>query len=328
MRLIHLAGVGALVFALRPSAGQSCPGGVPTSSTQATANARQQAEDVYAFMAPQLGLAIVGGNATLGQGGTMGGLGHFSVGLRGNVFRGTLPQVDQFPQCYTARIQSTLPTSDQFLGLPAVDASVGLFKGIPLGLTNVGGVDLLVSASYIPEYSTDQVDITVPDGSLKLGVGARLGLLQESLILPGVSFTYLRRDLPTVSVRGHAGNSELRIDDLRVNTSAWRLVASKSLVLFGLAAGIGQDKYDQSADISATVSGIGGLGTVSSTISPSQSLTRTNMFADVSVNILLLKLVGEIGRVSGGTVTTFNQFEDAKADDARLYGSLGLRLSF
>src|SRR5665213_4527049 len=73
-----------------------CPGGAPLSAAQIAQDACQQAYDVYQFMAPQLGLALAGGNATIGQGSVLGGLGHFSVGVRGNVFNGKLPQVDQF----------------------------------------------------------------------------------------------------------------------------------------------------------------------------------------------------------------------------------------
>jgi hypothetical protein len=43
--------------------------------------------------------------------------------------------------------------------------------------------------------------------------------------------------------------------------------------------------------------------------------------------MLLAKVVGEIGMVSGGTVNTYNQFDSAP-DKSRLYGSVGLRLGF
>jgi len=46
-----------------------CPGGPPLSAAQIAQDACQQAFDVYQFMAPQLGLALTGGNATAGQGG-------------------------------------------------------------------------------------------------------------------------------------------------------------------------------------------------------------------------------------------------------------------
>src|SRR5687768_18526669 len=67
--------------------------GVPDQTTAAQ-DACQKAIDLFQYMAPQLGVAITGGNATLGQGGTLGGLGHFSIGLRINAVQGRLPQVN------------------------------------------------------------------------------------------------------------------------------------------------------------------------------------------------------------------------------------------
>jgi len=81
----------------------SCPGGAPGSAAQVTQDGCQQAVDVFQYMAPQLGAAIAGGNATLGQGGTLGGFGHFSLGVRANAVDGTLPQVDQFTQSANGR---------------------------------------------------------------------------------------------------------------------------------------------------------------------------------------------------------------------------------
>jgi hypothetical protein len=41
----------------------------------------------------------------------------------------------------------------------------------------------------------------------------------------------------------------------------------------------------------------------------------------------VLQLVGEIGRVSGGDIATYNKFEGVQAADARTYYSLGLTFS-
>jgi hypothetical protein len=316
---------GLSLVALR-SADAQCTG-TPTSASQATEDARQQAEDVFQYMAPQLGLAIVGGSPTLGSAGSLGGLGHFSIGVRGNALAGHLPQVDQFQQSCTGRQSRTLPTAEQYLGLPGVDAAIGIFKGLPLGLTNVGGVDLLVSAAYVPEFEGDGINVSVPEGSLKIGYGARVGLLQESLLVPGLAVSVLRRELPTVNVVGSSQGNSLEVNNLSVKTTAWRVVASKSLLLLGVSAGMGRDTYDQSATVTATVNAPP-FGTASSSIDPKQSLTRTNMFAGASLNLLVLKLTGEVGKVSGGTVSTFNQFAGKAADDSRLYGSVGLRLGF
>ena len=63
---------------------------------------------------------------------------------------------------------------------------------------------------------------------------------------------------------------------------------------------------------------------VSLAVSPS----RTSVFGDVSVNVIpFVKLVGELGRVSGGSVRTFNTFSD-DVNQSRWYGSVGARLAF
>ena len=291
------------------------------------------AVDVFQVMAPQLGLALAGGNATLGQGGTLGGPGHFSIGIRGNVFNGDLPQVQDFPTpATTGRQQRTgtgaLPSKSQILGLPTADLALGIFRGVPLGLTNVGGVDLLLSATYVPTIGEpgDEVQIE-PDRNLQLGYGVRVGLLQESLVVPGVAFTYLKRDLPTVDITGTSTDLDVAITDAKVKTSAFRVVASKSLMLFGLAAGIGQDRYDQSATVQGTVNAPPPVGTqTSDPILFAQKLTRTNYFLDLSLNLPVIKFIGEVGRVTGGTVDTFNEFQTGRADKARTYGSVGIRI--
>jgi hypothetical protein len=310
----------------------ACPAGTSTAGipdqNRATQDACQQAIDLFQFMAPQLGVAITGGNATLGQGGALGGLGHFVVEVRANVLAGDVPQI-QTPSTNGAQQRTNYPTKKQFLGLPSVDGSIGLFKGLPLGLTNVGGVDLLLSAFYVPKVTADNVTVD-PDSPLKIGYGLRVSALQESLLVPGVSFTIFRRDLPKTTITGTSGGDSLIVRGLEDNTTAWRLVASKSLILFGLAAGVGQDRYDAKTSVQGVVSGVfGPLTNPRSNVIPlTQKVTRTNYFADVSLNMLLAKIVGEIGMVSGGNITTGANKFDTAPDKSRLYGSVGLRLGF
>lgn len=290
-----------------------------------TQDACQKAVDVYQYLAPQLGTAITGGNATLGQGGALGGPGHFSLGLRVNAVKGTLPQVDDpsATPVLTGARATAYPTKDAYIPMPTIDGALGIFKGIPLSLTNVGGIDALVSASYIPKVDRSDVSID-PDNPVKFGYGVRISALQESIVSPGISFTYLKRDLPVLSLTGMSSNSTLHIDNLTEKTTAWRLVASKSFILFGLAAGYGQDSYTSSASANATIS-----GQTSSTISVAQDMTRSNMFADLSLNFPIFKLIGEVGQVSGGTApTTVNTFPAKGIVDSRLYGSVGFRLSW
>ena len=309
----------------------ACPPGSTVAGfpdqNRATQDACQQAIDLFQLMAPQLGISITGGNATLGQGGTLGGLGHFVVEVRANGLLGNVPQV-QTPSTNGAVQRTNYPTKSQILGLPSADGSVGIFKGLPLGLTNVGGVDLLLSAFYVPSVTANNVSVS-PDSPLKIGYGVRIGALQESLLVPGVSLTIMKRDLPKTTIAGTSGGDSLIVRDLQDNTTSWRLVASKSLILFGLAAGVGQDKYDAKTSVQGVVQGtFGPLTNPRSQVIPlTQSLTRTNYFADVSLNMLLAKVVGEIGMVSGGTINTYNKFDSAP-DKSRVYGSVGLRLGF
>lgn len=316
--------------------------GNPNTPSGAAANAAHdvcvQASDVFEFMAPQLGLALTGGNATLGQGGTMGGLGHISIGIRGNVFSGDLPQVNNFPVPRTSQAQPPanppLPSKNQIVGLPTADAAIGIFKGIPLPLTNILGLDLLVSASYVPTIGDSTSTVAIkPQTNIKWGYGGRIGLLQESLLVPGVAVTYIRRDLPTTDITGKATDATIDIQNATVKTSAWRVVASKSLILFGIAAGIGQDKYDQKAQLQGSASGTALGVTQTQAFGPydfSQSMTRTNMFVDLSLNMPIFKLVVEGGEVTGGAsdATTYNTFSSGSAGDSRAYGSVGLRFAW
>ena len=323
---VALAALAAAPASLAAQSGACAPG--------TTQDACQKAVDLFHYMAPQIGTVIAGGNATLGQGGTLGGLAMFpfphpkiSIGLRVNALQGSLPDLERVSPVIGDRQSSTIPVNDQVIPGPAADIAIGLFKGLPLGLTNFGGVDVLLSAIYLPEFDESNVSLELPDGGLKLGYGARIGLLQESLVIPGISFTWLKRDLPKANLSGSTQNAltgaDLRVDNLEVETTSWRVVASKSLVFFGLALGAGQDRYSSSADISGNA---GGLASAAARVE--QDMKRTNYFADLSMNLMLLKIIGEVGLVQGGEVETFNTWNGKQPADSRLYGSVGARLSF
>jgi hypothetical protein len=329
----------AIVLAATSASAQdlnSCPAGTANGlgvpdQTRASQDACQKAIDLFRYLAPQLSTSVAGGNATLGQAGSLGGLGHFSVGFRINALQGSLPQVQNVTPVVTGEVKSNYDTKTQLFPMPTAELAIGIFKGLPLAITNVGGIDLLVSAAYLPEFNSSGVSVKVPNGSLKLGYGARVGILQESLLVPGVSVSYVRRDLPTVNIAANSGNDSLYVNNFSLKTTAWRLVASKGLLLFGLAAGVGQDKYETSTDISAHIAAraVPPVSAFNSTpISLSQNITRTNVFADLSMNLLILKLTGEIGQVSGGTINTYNTFSGKQAADSRVYGSVGARFGF
>jgi hypothetical protein len=292
------------------------------TATPVTADACEKATDLFGYMMPQLGTSLVGGSHTLGVGSTLGGFPHFAIALRGNAIKGDLPDISGLTVSPLGRSQSSIGTNSQVLGLPGVDFAVGIYKGFPLGVTRFGGVDLIGSLTYIPTIEDNSGGVSIkPEGSsTKIGLGARVGLLEQSLVVPGVSFSYLVRDLPTSNLTASATNATFAINNFSVKTKSWRLAAQKNLLLFQLGAGYGQDTYTSAADIA-----IGGIGSFNT--STSQEMKRTTMYGSLGINILLAKLVAEVGQVSGGDVTTYNSFSEA-ADKSRLYGSVGLRISF
>jgi hypothetical protein len=301
--------------------------------TGVSANACQQAVDLFTYVSPLLGTSIVGGNTTMGQGGSLGTrlglIPHVSVGVRINAVFGGIPEFSQpTPLLPGATAPSPKPTTaiettKLPIPMPAFDAAIGVFKGVPLALSNVGGVDLLLSATYVPKVDKDDISIE-PETPIQIGYGFRVGVLQESLVVPGIGFSWMKRDMPTTDIVGTAGSASLAVNDFKLKTTAWRITASKSLILFGLALGYGQDSYDAGASISATLPPTG--STTPFVLDP-EPVKRSNLFADLSLNLPFIKIVGTGGMVKGGDIPTYYDY-DKEADAQRLYGSVGIRFTF
>lgn len=332
-RILPVAVLATLSAALSPASAQGRPASCATGTPQqvATADACEKATDLFAYMMPQLGTALVGSSHTLGVGSTLGGFPHFALALRVNAVRGDLPDVSSMSVAADGANADDIETNSQFVALPGVDFALGIWKGFPMGVSRIGGIDLIGNLTYVPEIEDEDggVSITPTGGSTKIGLGARVGLLEQSLVVPGVSFSYLVRDVPTLDLAASSGNDEFALEDFSVKTTSWRLAAQKNLLLFQLGAGVGQDTYKSSADITVTVNDpiIPVVGSASTTTSQDQSITRTTMYGSLGFNLFLAKVVAEVGRVSGGDVPTYNTFSE-EADKARLYGSLGIRISF
>lgn len=322
---------GMLVVALWATTAQGQGGTIDpqcragTTQERATQDACQKALDLFTYLAPQLGAAIAGGNAVSGEHSALSGPGRFSIGFRANAIRSRLPRVDDVTPVITGARASAYAVKDQLVPVPTVDAAVGLFRGFPVGGTYALGIDGLVNVAYLPSLDTDEVKVTLQDGSFKLGFGARVALVQESNLSPGISVSYLQRDLPAVDVLATPGDDRIAVNDFQVSTKAWRAVIGKNLKFVSVAAGVGQDTYETSArsDVSVVRAGVTyAAGPVTSI----QTLKRDNAFGSVSLNLSLLSIVGEYGRSSHGRLTTYNTFGATRADDAVEYLSVGVRI--
>ncbi len=298
----------------------------------AAQDACQKAVSLLNFMTPQLSTALASGNPTLGEGGTLGGLGHFSVDIRASAVNGSLPQLTGVGLSVTGAQQSAFTSNNKLIPAASLDAGIGLWRGYSLGVTHVGGIDAIVTMTYLPNVNngngSGQTSFKVDGSNEKFGYGFRLGLLEESVVTPGVSFAWVKRDLPTVTLTGTVDPSganpggTLSLNNYAVNTQAWRVTAAKSLFIFGLSLGAGQDKYDASSTIVATAG-----GNQSAPQLNTFAMTRTNYFVGAYVNLLILRLEGEFGEVTGGSVPTpFNTF-GSDAAKSRSYFTLGLRFA-
>jgi len=321
----------ALIAMASPAAAQEldpqCPpgaldGGGDPDNTMIAQDACQKAIDLFRYMAPQLGAVLAGGNPTQGIGGAFGKIGRFSIGLRANALNGSLPEIDRVVPNMRGAQQSTYTVDTKPIGFATADVALGVYPGTPAGFL---AIDLLMSASYIPEYSSESIDVSLPSGSWKLGFGGKVGLISETAATPGVSVSYLARELPRVDITGSSGDDRLLLEDVRIRSRSWRAVTGKNLGFLGVGGGYGRDTYRSNAQITVNVAPRAATsGGTAGPIDLSQKLTRTNMFGSVWINSQVLRIVGEIGRVSGGSIATYNSFPpDAQPDMDRTYVSLG-----
>ena len=303
-----------------------------------TADACQKTKDIFNFLTPQISTALAGGSTTLGQGGVLGGFGHFALALRASAVQGSYPKVDNVAFNTSGAQGTTYVGKDQLIPMASIDGSVGLFQGFSLGVTKVGGVDALLTATYVPTPSTGsgETQVTLPGGNTKIGYGVRIGLLQESILVPGVSFSWVKRDLPTISVSGTSSASasagsapgSFSISNLSLKTSSWRFSAAKTFLIFGLEGGFGQDSYDNSAGLDVTVNAAAPVGTQRATMTAANTMKRTNIYGGLSINFFIGKLVGEVGQVSGGTLPAALNHFGSDAAASRSYFTVGIRTGF
>jgi hypothetical protein len=306
---------------------------VSPSNLGPAADVCQKANDIFRLLVPQVGVAVAAGNPVPGEGGTMGGWGRRAFSLRLVGVDGTLPGNSVPLRLTGPAVASEFGASRTIIPLPALDAAIGLTEGIPLGLTNVGGVDVLLGVSALPKASSGGFTLDPKDKfGIAISWGARVGLLQESSIIPGVSVSYMRRKLPTVDFGYQSGNDTLSVAGTSVLANSIRLVASKRIPLVGFAIGVGRDEIEGSSSLKATVNEqVGGVTQRATVTLPllAEKVTRTTAFVNASVNFLVARLVAEFGwSNAGASRQLLNGFAGHHADEGYRYGSIGLTTRF
>jgi len=307
----------------------STPVGVPGAFAQ---DACVKANDIFRFLAPQVGVALSGGNVMLGEGGTLGGWGKRSFVLRVSAVDGRVPANDVPLSLPAAPVASNFGAQRVPVPVPSFDGAIGIFRGVPFGLTNIGGIDLLIGATVLPSVSRDDFRVESDGGGVAFNYGVRIGLLQESALVPGVGVSVVRRRLPTTSISYFTANDTLGVLDTRVSTTSIRLAANKRFGLMGIGAGIGEDRLDSRTTIEAVINETG-LGIPSRAVARLDELrdetTRGTAFVNASFGLAMAQLVLEIGQSRAGTIReTLNSFGDRRANEAYTYGSVGFGFRF
>jgi hypothetical protein len=194
---------------------------------------------------PVAGLLVSGGNPVLGTASTLGGLGHFSLTARANAADVILPDPE-----YDG-VAGEVPSSEElYAPVPLLEGAAGLFEGLPSGLLSI---DLLASAQLLPtdqvaNLSVDPDARRIGDMAVGLGYGVRVGLLRDDGPLPAVSLSAMRRHVPRLAYGDLDGGDQFRYG-VDLQATNLRVVASKQLAAFQLAAGLGWDRYTGDADV-------------------------------------------------------------------------------
>ena len=292
-------------------------------------DACQQATDLFRFLAPQLGGVVAGGNAMLGDAGTLGGRGRFTAELRINTLLGGLPTVDALAPDTGRAQRHVIPVVQQPVALPLVSGALGILSGVVTAAgSRIGALDVLLGAAYLPSLAAGGLSLEAD--RVALAYGLRLGILEPEVYGPSLVVTWLHRDLPRLDIIGISGDSRVEVREVAVRTDAWRLVTGATLGPLDVAAGAGLERYASAADVFVALgeSDCDAGGACSGRPFPdgfAQTILRRAYFVDLSLPVGATTLVVELGRVSGGAVESYNEFVGQQPGAARWTGALGVR---
>jgi hypothetical protein len=300
---------------------------------------------------PTVGVAFSGGAHTLGTATTIGRrFGMFprvSATARVNAALADAPDlldgyVPRFGEEGDLRAMGTI-------GVPVLalqgDVVVGVYNGLRVApmIAGLGAVDLLGSVSFVPAVSAIGMD----DPIVNVGVGARVGILRQGLLLPGISVSGMYRTMLGDVALGDLGSDPATGDpaELTAQLSTWsfRGGVSKGILILDLAAGVGYDIYRSDIHFDWRLhcpADRCGEEMVLTTDGGIQGPLRTGAwmaYGNVGMNFLLLRVVGEVGYQRPVDIVDSARFRGAglpdrpptvdDLDGGRFFLGLGIRLT-
>lgn len=335
---------------IQATASPPVPGGVPTEVNEQFQFLCGQVVSAMANVQPGVGIAFSGGAHTLGTATTIGRrlglLPRISVTARVNGAFANVPDLlDGF--------EPTLGSDNQVPAMGTVvaplialqgDVVVGLFNGFSFGPAagGLGAVDLLGSVSFVPKV--DRIGLT--EQIVNTGIGARVGILKQGLIMPGISVSGMYRTL-----LGDVEFGDLAADDPAEFTSdlsaySFRAGISKGFVVIDVAAGLGYDIY--TSDVAFDWELICPAGqclpgqdvTLSTDVVEGELKTAAwNIYGNVGMNLAILDIVGEVGYQKSTDIVDAEALASAglpegqsptveALEGGRFFASIGVRLTF
>jgi hypothetical protein len=231
-----------------------------------------------------LGLLISGANLTSSSANTLGGPGHFSVGVSGTLSHPSFKGIQGGGSASSGSMAGIL--------------RLGVMEGTSLGpsVHGIGSVDLYLRLGklYTNGYKSSDTGFW--------GMGTRIGILRNSILTPAVSLCmgYSRTgkfNLSEVIYGTHPGSG-------KTNISTWsiRCDVSKNFFFLTPMAGIGVNRNRIKGD--SIVEDINNLNPDKIYIAPEGFKTSGSdlvYYAGVEWNIFLLRLGLELGRTGGET---------------------------
>jgi hypothetical protein len=304
----------ALAFTAAPLAAQSSGCGAFTGSSRRVCDA---AVDATRAFHPAAGLLVSGGNPVIGTANTLGGLGHFSLTARANAADVVLPDRE-----YDGSAGAVPSSEELYAPVPLIEGAAGIYQGLPSGLLSI---DFLASAQLLPTNQVDGLSVDpdarhVGDAALGLGYGVRVGVLRDEGPLPAVAVSAMRRHVPRLAYGDLESGDEFRYG-VDLQATNLRLVASKQLAAFQLAAGIGWDRYTGEADVQLR-------GAAEPAVSLGLEESRTLAFINAGLDLAAVSLVGEAGYQSGRDQELSTEFADYDTTGGKFFAGFGLRLDF
>lgn len=298
----------------------------------ALADAGSKAYDIGTFLAAQRSDDVATGNTLLGQGGALGRWGAVSVSLRARRTSRAIPLTGGIHPQVNGAASSDFSTESAGAFAIGADAAIGLSRGWRAGGTRIGALDVIGSLSHVAGYRATAINAT-SDGNFVPGIGIRVGVLQESASLPGVSLSVHVRWLPSFSFHSAPmlANDGMQMsvgaDDVSVSMGSVSLAASKRFGRFGATAGFGSDNSAGDGSFSVTRGAQGGT-TTTAVDGYRWSVQRANAFIGASYDLGRATVAAELGHLSGGGSysPTANTFGGRPINAGRSYLTMGVRL--